>query len=120
MLDRIKNPLFLAASISFLYNITNYVTTAFFHTTIDPNTWLTFFNLLLWLVLGVGVYSNYTPSQSTSQQPIQYQSPIATSPTIAPVTSAVPPASIPITPPVEAPTVPPESSPTVDQSIINP
>lgn len=79
MLDRIKNPLFLAASISFLYNITNYITSAFFHITIDPNTWLTFFNLLLWVVLGVGVYSNYSPNQTPQpQQPIQYQPPITT------------------------------------------
>lgn len=93
MLDRIKNPLFLAASISFLYNVTNYITKQFFGVTIDPNTWLTFFNLLLWVILGVGVYANYTPTQPNPlAQPIQPQPVIvpqvvaenATTQTIAP------------------------------------
>lgn len=114
MLERIKNPLFLAASVSFLYNITNYVTTSLLHQTIDPSTWLTFFNLLLWLVLGVGVYSNYTPSQVSVQQPIQYQPPIAVDPTIAPVESKVIPTDIPTPAPVETPVVP------VDAQTINP
>ena len=103
MNDRIKNPLFIAASVSFLYNITNYTTTQFFHITVDPATWLTFFNLLLWLVLGVGVYSNYAPSQTNVQQPIQYQQPLITAPTIAPVESAVTSASIPTPVTVETP-----------------
>lgn len=73
MLDRIKNPLFLGASVSFLYNVTNYIAGQVFHVAIDPNAWLTFFNLVFWAILGVGVYSNYTPTQTNQAQVIQQQ-----------------------------------------------
>jgi hypothetical protein len=74
MLDRIKNPLFLAAAIAFLYNVTNYVTQQFFGIVINPDDWLTFFNLLLYVVLGIGVYTNFSPGQTNPmQQPVQIQ-----------------------------------------------
>lgn len=88
MLDRIKNPLFLAAAIAFLYNVTNYVTQQFFGIVINPDDWLTFFNLLLYVVLGIGVYTNFSPGQTDPmQQPIQTQTII--SPQVAEVSPSV-------------------------------
>jgi len=90
MLNRLKNPVFLAAAIAFLYQFANFIANRYLGVVIDPKTWQEFFNLVFYIIIGAGIYSSYQSNSPTSAVPPVVQPLIPQTPNISPTTPFIP------------------------------